>query len=63
MMYLQFKLRMKSIKQVQGYCFELENTAKTGYFSMDPIFENDFKKIVHCFEETYTRQMQDTTFL
>ena len=30
---------------------------------METIFESDFKKILHCFEETYARQMQDTTFL
>jgi len=30
---------------------------------MEAIFESDFKNILLCFEETYARQMQDTTFL
>jgi len=30
---------------------------------METIFESDFNFILHCFEETYERQMQDNIFL
>jgi len=45
MLYLQFKPKTKEIEQEKDYPFELENTAKTGFFGMESIFERDFQKI------------------
>ena len=38
-------LKRKGLNRSKDYPFELENTAKTGFFCMESIFERDFHRI------------------
>ena len=50
MMYLQIEPKMKKIElKSKHYPFELENTVKTGFFSMESILERKFLKIYTAF--------------
>jgi len=44
-------LKRKRLNKSKDFPLELENTAKTGFFSMESIFKRDFQKIYTAFRK------------